>query len=138
MELFCYYIESSSNNAFFFYIGLLQRQKRVHEFREEANYFLVNQVVMTIYNKKTYTVGGVETGKSVNSPYKSDGTGETFVEYYKRVLFFVVQTKLCPCTRVSRFLWEEEEARMGNILKCFPLGLEIWLANCPSRPSFQI
>jgi len=60
----------------------------VHEFIAEANAILMNQVVMTVYNKKTYTVGGVELPKCLNTPYKSDGTRETFVEYYKRVLFF--------------------------------------------------
>lgn len=67
---------------------LLQDKGRLGEFQEEAHALLVNQVVMTNYNKKTYTIGGIEMTKNINSPYKSDGTGETFVEYYKRVLFF--------------------------------------------------
>jgi len=79
---------SDSNYAWFSTLISWQAKNRVHEFQEEANVLLVNQVVMTVYNKKTYTVGGIESAKSVNSPYKSDGTGETFVEYYKRVLIF--------------------------------------------------
>jgi hypothetical protein len=70
-------------------LDFLQGQKRLGKFQEEANCLLANQVVFTRYNKKTYTIGGVEMAKSLNSPYKADGTGETFLGYYKRVLLFV-------------------------------------------------
>lgn len=63
---------------------MLQAQNRVHEFLEEARNLLVNQVVMTSYNKKTYTIGGIEMDKKVTSPYK-EGNPESFLEYYERV-----------------------------------------------------